>query len=186
MRISQIIQASAAFIAGIFITFSQAHDADVAMLGLLIVSAGWFLAAIIAVLKNQSTVLNSVVFLGSAAMAWLSVSFDANNATTMAWILLMAWALFGAIFELIFALRAGKKSGARRDHLISAVLAIGLLISQASITAASDSVSHVGFFGAYAVILAVHLGISSASPNGISSASPSAANSASPNGKAKA
>lgn len=166
MRISQIIQASAAFIAGIFITFSQAHDADVAMLGLLIVSAGWFLAAIIAVLKNQSTVLNSLVILGSAAMAWMSVSFDANNATTMAWILLMAWGLFGAIFELIFALRANKKSVARRDHLINSVLAIGLFAAQAAITKASDSVSHVGFFGAYAIILAIHLGIAAASPKG--------------------
>lgn len=174
MRASLIIKAAAAFIAGIYITFSQAHDANVAMFGLLIISAGWFLASIISVLKNSNPILNGVLILATAAMAWLAVSFEANNATTMAWILLEAWALFGAIFELIFALRAQKKSAIRRDYLINAGLALGLFVSQVSITAAADSVSHVGFFGAYAAILGVHLAIASASPNAIASASPNA------------
>jgi hypothetical protein len=165
LRSSLIIKAAAAFTAGIYITFSQAHDASVAMLGLLIISAGWFLASIILVLKNSNPILNGVLILATAAMAWLTVSFEANNATTMAWILLETWGLFGAIFELIFALRAQKNSSAHRDHLISAGLAAGLLVSQVSITAASDSVSHVGFFGAYASILAVHLALSAFSPS---------------------
>jgi hypothetical protein len=162
---SLIIKAAAALIAGIYITFSQAHDANVAMFGLLIISAGWFLASIILVLKNINPILNGLLILSTAAMAWLAVSFAANDATTMAWILLEAWGFFGAIFESIFAFRAQKKSALRRDHLINAGLATGLFISQISITAANDSVSHVGFFGAYAAILGVHLGISAASPN---------------------
>jgi hypothetical protein len=164
MRISLIIKAAAAFIAGIFITFSQAHDASVAMLGLLIVSAGWFLGSLILIIKNSNPVFNGLLMLASAGMAWYSTGFDANGATTAAWILLEAWAFFGAIAELIFALRSKKKSAERRDHFISAALALGLLISQISITKASDSVSHVGFFGAYAIILAVHLGLSAFSP----------------------
>lgn len=165
MKISLIIKAAAAFIAGIYITFSQAHDANVAMFGLLVISAGWFLASIYLVLKNINPVLNGLLILATAAMAWLAVSFEANNATSMAWILLESWGFFGAIIELIFAFRSKKKTAVRRDHMINAGLAAGLFISQISITAASDSVSHVGFFGAYAAILGVHLGISSASPN---------------------
>lgn len=164
MRISQLIKSAAAFIAGIFITFSQAHDADVAMLGLVIISAGWAVASVFDVLKNRQPVLNGIILLGACAMIYYAVSFEPNNATTLAWILLMAWGLFGAIVELIFALRAEKKSVARRDYLINSVLAIGLFAAQAAITKASDSVSHVGFFGAYAIILAIHLGIAAASP----------------------
>lgn len=172
MRISQIIKAASAFIAGIFITFSQAHDANVAMIGLAIMSAGWLVGSVISVLKNQNPYLNGIVFLGACAMIYYALSFEPNNATTMAWILLLAWGLFGALAELIFALRAEKKSAARRDYLINTVLAIGLFAAQASITKASDSVSHVGFFGAYAILLAVHLGISASSPSAIGSASP--------------
>ncbi|WP_296631001.1 hypothetical protein [Rhodoluna sp.] len=164
MRISQIIQASAALVAGLLITFSQKHDAQVAMLGLLILSIGWVLASAVAVFKRQSIILHSIVAIGAMAMIAYSQSFVANEATTQAWILLMSWGLFGAILELIFALRAGKKTIDRRDFLINSGLAIFLLLSQISITDAADSVSRVGFFGAYAILLAVHLGISAASP----------------------
>lgn len=164
MRISIIIKAAAAFVAGVFITFSQAHDANVAMLGLVIISAGWIAASIVDVIKNKNPYLSGFILLSAGTMIYQAVSFEANNATTMAWILLEAWGFFGAIAELIFALRAGRKSSARRDHLISAVLALGLFGAQVSVTAASDSVSHVGFFGAYAILVAVHLGISAASP----------------------
>jgi hypothetical protein len=164
MRISLIIKAAAAFIAGIFITFSQAHDANVAMFGLLIISAGWFLASLFLILKNSNPIMNGLLVLASAAMVWYSTGFDANGATTFAWILLEAWAFFGTIAELVFALRSKKKSAERRDHLISAALALGLLFAQVSITKASDSVSHVGFFGAYAIILAMHLALSAFSP----------------------
>ena len=165
MRISQIIKAASAFIAGIFITFSQAHDADVAMLGLVIISAGWAAASVFDTLKNRQPILNGIILLGACYMIYCATSFEGNNATTLAWILLMAWGLLGAIAELIFALRAEKRSVSRRDHIINSVLAIGLFAAQAAITKAADSVSHVGFFGAYAIILAIHLGIAAASPN---------------------
>lgn len=163
MRISLITRTAAAFIAGIFITFSQAHDANVAMLGLLIISAGWFLSTLFLILENQNRIVNGLIMLATGAIAWLSVSVDANASTAWAWLLLQAWALFAVATELHFANRAAKKSAARRDQVISAALAAALLAAQLLIDPA-DSVSHVGFFGAYAIILAVHLGISSASP----------------------
>jgi hypothetical protein len=164
MRITQIIQGATALIAGLLITFSQKHDADVAMLGLLIMSAGWVVASAVAVIKKQSMILHSIVAIGAMAMIAYSQSFVANEATTRAWILLMSWGFFGAILEIIFALRAAKKSDERRDYLINAALALLLVVAQIAITKASDSVSHVGFFGAYAILLAVHLGVAAASP----------------------
>ncbi len=164
MRITQAIQAAAAMIAGIFITFSQVHDANIAMIGLVIISLGWLAASLLNVIKNKNPFLSGFIFLAAGAMIYYAISFDANNATTAAWILLEAWGFFGAIVEIVFALRSQKKSASRRDHLISAALALGLFAAQISVTAASDSVSHVGFFGAYAIILGVHLGIASASP----------------------
>lgn len=163
MRLSLILKAAFAFVAGIFITFSQAHDANVAMFGLLLICAGWFLASLFLILKNINPVINGILILATAAMAWLATSFDANNATSMAWILLQSWGLFGALVELLLALRTDKKSALRRDYFINSGLALTLYISQIAITA-PDPVSHVGFFGAYAIILSVHLGISAASP----------------------
>jgi hypothetical protein len=69
MRSSLIIKAAAAFTAGIFITFSQAHDANIAMFGLIILSSGWFLASIFDLLKNQAPIFNGCLMLASAAMA---------------------------------------------------------------------------------------------------------------------
>ena len=165
MRASLIIKAAAAFIAGIYITFSQAHDANLAMTGLVIIATGWFFAAAVSAIKKQNPVLSVFVIVVSVSMVRFATSFDANSATSRAWTLLMALAIFFSFVEIISAIRSAKKSAARRDHLISAGLAVGLFVSQVSISAAADSVSHVGFFGAYAAILGVHLGISAASPN---------------------
>jgi hypothetical protein len=142
----QIIQAAAAFVAGIFITFSQVHDANIGMYGLAIISVGWCIAAIVAITKRNAII------------------FNANNATSSAWILIQSWGLFGALAELYLAIRQGKGSAQRRDHFINAGLAAALVVALALVTDAGDSVSRVGFFGAYAVILAVHLGIAAASP----------------------
>lgn len=160
----QIIQATAAFVAGIFITFSQVHDAKIGMYGLAIISVGWCIAAIVAITKRNAIIFNAFIALASAAMIWFALSFDANNATTNAWILIQSWGSFGALAELYLAIRQGKGTAQRRDHFINSGLAAALVVALALITDASDSVSRVGFFGAYAIILAVHLGIAAASP----------------------
>jgi hypothetical protein len=71
--------------------------------------------------------------------------------------------LAGAFTEVILALSAKPRSGRRRDHLISAGLAAAFGLTQV-LTPVNDSVTHVGFLGAYAVILSVHLGLSVLSP----------------------
>ena len=50
--------------------------------------------------------------------------------------------------------------------MLSALINFGLIvaISISGVVSGIDPVAFVGFFGAYAIILGVHLGISSASP----------------------
>lgn len=165
------VQAASAFVAGILITFSQAHDAAVGMIALAIVSIAWAGSlgwAAIADKKASGRIFRAVIAVSSAVMAVLAIQAatvsqpDAEQ-INWAWALLVSWGFAGAIAEVISALFAKPGSIRRRDHLISAGLAAGLGISQ-FLTPASDPVTHVGFFGAYAVILAVHLGISVLSP----------------------
>jgi hypothetical protein len=175
-KITAATQAVSAFIAGILITFSQSHSAAVGMIALALISLGWAAAFGLSVLrdkKRRGIVFRIFVGLGSLAMLALSIAqlvqlsavgnSDRFDLIFTAWLLIGAWGFFGTLAEVILAIYAKPGSSRRRDHLISAVLATGLGVSQ-SIAGLSDSVSHVGFLGAYAIFVAVHLGISVASP----------------------
>lgn len=174
-RIVAAIQAVSAFAAGILITFSQSHGAAVGMIALAVISVGWAVAfawSAIADKKSHGRIYRSVLAIGSLAMAYfagqsaLLFGTDSRNEIEQgiwAWILIGAWGIFGALAEVILSLFAKPGSVRRRDHQINAALATGLGLSQ-FLTPISDAVTHVGFFGAYAVILSVHLGLAVLSP----------------------
>lgn len=174
-RIVASIQAVAAFVAGILITFSQSHGAAVGMVALAIISVGWAIAfgwSAIADKKSRGRVFRAIIAAASAAMAVFAIqiafaltveSQKLVELTDWAWGLLAAWGLAGAATEAILALFAKPSSARRRDHLISAGLAAAFGLTQ-FFTPSNDSVTHVGFLGAYAVILSVHLGLSVLSP----------------------
>lgn len=166
MRISQAISAAAALAAGIFITFSQAHDSTTALLGLLILSGGWVVAYFLLIAKSfgqPSTVQNLVVLIVAATIALLSI-WATNQVALVAWILLMAWGAFTAVSQIPAIKATSAKSPERREHLITAGLGAALFFVQLIVhLTAVDPVTQVGFFGAYAVLLGVHQGISAAS-----------------------
>lgn len=174
-RILASIQAIAAFVAGILITFSQSHGAAVGMFALAIISVGWAIAfgwSAIVDKKSRGRVFRAIIAAASAAMAVFAIqtalalmveSQKLIEQTDWAWGLLAAWGLAGAATEVILALFAKPSSARRRDHLISAGLAAAFGLTQI-LSPAIDSVTHVGFLGAYAVILSVHLGLSVLSP----------------------
>lgn len=168
MRIHQAIQATTALAAGIFITFSQVHDSSTALIGLLVLCAGWLAASVTTAIKNfgePGTSVHIVVAGGTILMAILAILTANSPIYFGTWLLLAHWGFYGAVIEAIFAKQAPAKTPARRDHLISMALGLGLYLSQAIIMiAGNDPVSQVGFFGAYAVIIGVHLGIAAASP----------------------
>lgn len=175
-RIVASIQAIAAFAAGILITFSQSHGAAIGMVALAIVSVGWAIAfgwSAIVDKKSRGRVFRAIISVASVAMAVFAIQSFASLAgvsgqvpiekEAWAWGLLESWGFAGALTEVILALFSKPGSIRRRDHLISAGLAGGLGLTQ-FFTPVDDAVTHVGFFGAYAVILAVHLGLSVLSP----------------------
>ncbi len=168
MRIPLAIQATSALSAGIFITFSQVHDASTAVIGLLVLSVGWLAGSILSAVKSyraQGFVLHTVIAVAAALMAVLTLVFNGMAQPILIWVLIAHWGFYDALTQAIFARRAQAKSAARRDHAISAGLGLLLYISQLTILLlGNDPVSQVGFFGAYAIILGVHQGITAASP----------------------
>jgi hypothetical protein len=175
-KITATIQAVSAFIAGILITFSQSHNADIGMIALIVMSIGWVIAfgwAGYAKKEIRARVFRFVIAVASAAMipvAFATLSNIGGSSAPIegtpeeyAWGLLASWGYLGAIVELILAFYGKPGSSRRRDHFISAGLAALLGVAQ-TVTPTSDAVTHVGAFGAYAVILAVHLGLVAMSP----------------------
>lgn len=160
------LRAFAAFGIGVYITFSQAHGAEVGLWSLAIFSLAIALAPITE-LKNKTTVLEllplAVVALIISLLSFLALTIPAQIGKEPAFILLItAWGLVSGAFELFQAGRSGFRSQGGKDFLISAAfaLALGALFLLVEL----DIVSAVGFFGAYLALSGVHLGIAAFPP----------------------
>jgi predicted membrane channel-forming protein YqfA (hemolysin III family) len=163
MRLTLWIQTAFLFAVGIFITFSQIHNAIIGNLGLMFVALGYATAATIEVLKtkqsgkpNGSPTLQVLIF---GAIATAAIVFAASNNITSFLVLVISFAVFNGLLEL-------KKVSVQKESKLSAFIHFGLVAVLAISGALTglDPVAFVGFFGAYAVILAVHLGITAATP----------------------
>ncbi len=163
MRTTLWIQTAFLFAVGIFITFSQVHNAIIGNLGLMFVALGFATAATIEVLKTKGTgksngnaSLQVIVF---GAIATAAIVFAAGNDIVSFLILVISFAVFNGLLEL-------KKVSVQKESKLSAFIHFGLVAALGISGALTglDPVAFVGFFGAYAVILAVHLGITAASP----------------------
>lgn len=167
MRSTLWIQTAFLFAVGIFITFSQIHNAIIGNLGLMFVALGFATAATIEVLKtklsgkssdksNGSAILQVLIF---GAIATAAIVFAASNNIVSFLVLVISFAVFNGLLEL-------KKVSVQKESKLSAFIHFGLvaaLVISGALTGL-DPVAFVGFFGAYAVILSVHLGITAASP----------------------
>lgn len=163
MRTILWIQTAVLFAVGIFITFSQVHNAIIGNLGLMFVALGFATAATIEVLKtkgtgksNGSSSLQVIVF---GVIATAAIVFAAGNDIVSFLVLVIAFAVFNGLLEL-------KKVSVQKESKLSAFIHFGLVavLGVSGALTGLDPVAFVGFFGAYAVILAVHLGITAASP----------------------
>ena len=163
MRTTLWIQTAVLFAVGIFITFSQVHNAIIGNLGLMFVALGFATAATIEVLKTKGTgksnggsSLQVIVF---GAIATAAIVFAAGNDIVSFLILVISFAVFNGLLEL-------KKVSVQKESKLSAFIHFGLVavLGISGALTGLDPVASTGFFGAYAVILAVHLGITAASP----------------------
>ena len=162
-------RAAISFGVGIFITFNQSHSAATGLLALAIFGIGFALLNGVASavwgkgifsLENFPLTIAALI----VGVAALLVPTDDLQAAALVFVFLVAgWGLIAGGFETYLARRTGFSTRSGKDNLISAVLSLG--VGLLFLIAPLDIVSAVGFFGAYLVLSAVHLGISAATPS---------------------
>jgi len=169
VKIVFALRAAISFGVGIFITFNQSHSAATGLLSLGIFGIGFALlngigSAVwgkgIFSLENFPLTLTALI-VGTTAI--LVPVTEPNVAAPVFVSLVTGWGLISGAFEMYLARAAGFATRFGKDSLISASLSlpIGLVF----LIAPLDIISAVGFFGAYLVLSAVHLGISAATPS---------------------
>lgn len=169
MRVTQAIQAIAGIIAGVFITFSQIHSASLGNHALSFLSTAFAVTATLQLISYKKTgsvnaqpfAAARIFIFGTLATAAITISLEPSEATVV-WFLVLASA-----FAAVNGLLEVREARTSKDARLSAIIHFGLISALAISTALTglDQVAFVGFFGAYAVILGVHLGIAAASPH---------------------
>ncbi len=169
MKIVFALRAAISFGVGIFITFNQSHSAATGLLSLGIFGIGFALLNGIGSavwgkgffsLENFPLTLTALI-VGTAAI--LVPSTEPNAAALVFVSLVTGWGLIAGAFEMYLARSAGFATRFGKDSLISASLS--LLVGLLFLAVPLDIISAVGFFGAYLVLSAVHLGISAGTPS---------------------
>ena len=162
-------RAAISFGVGIFITFNQSHSAVTGLLALAIFGIGFALLNAIAStvwgkglfsLENFPLTLAALI-VGLAAL--LVPATDPEASALVFVYLVTGWGLISGAFEMYLARRSGFATRFGKDSLISASLS--LLVGLLFLAVPLDIISAVGFFGAYLVLSAVHLGISATTPS---------------------
>lgn len=166
MRIQQATQAAAAIIAGIFITFSQVHDALIGNIGIAILATGFTIATVILLFKKVEPILNYFKLAFYVGVTIFAIVLVAGADQLWFYGLMFIWPFVNGFFEVgkLFTSKPGTVQ--RKDAALNAFINFGLIVavSISGFVSGIDPVAFVGFFGAYAIILGVHLGIASASP----------------------
>ena len=169
MKLVFAARAAISFGVGIFITFNQSHSAATGLLALAIFGLGYAVlngvgSAVwgkgLFSLENFPLTLAAMV----VGLAALLVPVTDPEASALVFVYLVTgWGLIAGAFEMYLARRAGFATRFGKDSLISASLS--LLVGLLFLAVPLDIISAVGFFGAYLVLNAVHLGISATTPS---------------------
>jgi uncharacterized membrane protein HdeD (DUF308 family) len=153
---------------GLFITFSQSHSAATGLFALAIFGIGFAITNVAATVRAKEKYLSveslplTLIALAVGLFAALIPQTEPTAQALVFVYLVAGWALISGAMELYLANRAGFKTRAGKDGLISAVLGVGLGLL--FLIAPLDIVSAVGFFGTYLVISGVHLAIAALTP----------------------
>ena len=162
-------RAAISFGVGIFITFNQSHSAATGLFALAIFGIGYAVLNGIGSavwgkglfsLENFPHTLAAMI-IGLAAL--LVPATDPEASALVFVYLVTGWGLIAGAFEMYLARRSGFATRFGKDSLISASLS--LLVGLLFLAVPLDIISAVGFFGAYLVLSAVHLGISATTPS---------------------
>lgn len=169
MRLPLALRALLTLAVGFFITFNQSHSAQSGLLALAIFGITFaILVSVSSAIWNRGVAAIESIPLATAALivgilAALVPQGDQAAQSAAFIYLVTGWGLIAGSFELYLARRAGFSSQFGKDNLINACFS--LLLGVLFLLAPLDVVSAVGFFGAYLVLSAVHLGIASFTPS---------------------
>ncbi len=157
LRTARILRAGALLVTGLVITFTaplhQQVEFDRWLLLVGFVLIGF--ATIVEYIALRSTPASRLLAVrGGLAIAAAFASVLADGSTGLAWVI----AVWAALTALTTLTRTGLGGQPRSVGLPSALLDAGLVA--AALLTRADPVAMIGFFGAYAVIRSVFLGIS--------------------------
>jgi uncharacterized membrane protein HdeD (DUF308 family) len=162
------VRAVVSIAVGLFITFTQSHSAATGLFALAIFGIGFAVANVAATIWAKGkyfSVKSLPLTLIALAVGLIAALIPQTEPTAqgLAFVYLVAgWAVISGSMELYLANRAGFKTRAGKDGLISAGL--GLALGLLFLIAQLDIVSAVGFFGTFLVISGVHLAIAALTP----------------------
>ena len=167
MKLTSGLRAILSLAIGFFITFSQLHSASIGLVSLGVYGIGIAVItlAVHFVRQRGISTIEAIPFAVIAlTIGIFALLVPEGEQTEIAGFiaLVTAWGLLSGVLELYAARKEKISTRTGRDYLISAVFAI--LLGALFLIAPLDIVSAVGFFGAYLVISAVHLGISALTP----------------------
>jgi hypothetical protein len=168
LRIVLALRAAISFVVGIFITFTQSHSAATGLFALAVFGIGYSVLNAIGTGiwgKGLTAVENMPLTVAAFIIGLLAILVPATDPTAQALAftyLVTGWGLIAGSFELYLARREGFATRMGKDSLLNA--GFGLLLGLLFLIAPLDIVSAVGFFGAYLVLSATHLGISAGTP----------------------
>jgi uncharacterized membrane protein HdeD (DUF308 family) len=144
---------------GIFITFNQDHSARSGLIALAIFGIGLVISGAVEAFADRESSSVEILPLATLALIIGSLAIFVTSEAELGFKLLVStWGILAGAFELYLARRNGFRTQLGRDYLISSIMALAL--GALFMVAPLDTVSMVGFFGAYAVMSGVHLGIS--------------------------
>ena len=161
-------RASAHAIVAIVITFNQIHNGELGLTSLTLFGLLYLAANLVTVYLDRRRKLSSPAlswpvfastFIGILALVAQFLEIDKIISSRVLIGLLM---LGFVIAEISVAKRVGRKTLEGKESVITAVASTVML--GLSLGVDVGAVPLVGFFGAYHAILAVHLGISAATP----------------------
>lgn len=157
LRLAKFLRAALYFVAGVVIAFTATLHRELGF-DLTIAAASLVLFALAALnehLRSERTLGRSAQLLQIAVAVLAAGGLLLVNSPKGFAVVLAVWALFAGLLEFL-ALALGTTS--RQDSLFMG--AIGLLLAIAVLIVRDDQVAIVGFFGAYALVVGVFLGIS--------------------------
>jgi len=150
------------------ITFSQVHNGELGLRTLILFGVLYLAASLgTHLLDNRNKVMSlrlalpTIAPVITAIVAIVAVFTNLPALATFRW-LVVALTLSFALIEFALYRKFGKKSSDGLDALIAGVASIAMFGIAAGIN--TGEVPLIGFFGAFNVILAVHLGIVATTP----------------------